>query len=69
MSKITDKVAVTLIEDLYAISQVAQILSCSRKTVYRLISTGRLRAVRWGRTYRFRREDIQQFLQSSVIER
>ena len=69
MSEISNKLGVTLIEDLYAISQVAQILSCSRKTVYRLIATGRLRAVRWGRTYRFRREDIQQFLQSSIIER
>jgi excisionase family DNA binding protein len=55
------------IEDLYELSQVAQILSCSRKTIYRLISSGRLGAVRWGRSYRFRRQDVQEFVRSSLI--
>jgi excisionase family DNA binding protein len=56
-----------VIEDLYSMAQVAKILRCSRKSVYRLISSGRLSAVRWGRSYRFRREDIQRFLKSSAI--
>jgi excisionase family DNA binding protein len=55
------------IEDLYELSQVAQILRCSRKTIYRLISSGRLGAVRWGRSYRFRRQDVQEFVRSSLI--
>ena len=55
------------IEDLYELSQVAQILRCSRKTIYRLISSGRLGAVRWGRSYRFRRVDVQEFVRSSLI--
>ena len=55
------------IEDLYELSQVAQILRCSRKTIYRLISSGRLGAVRWGRSYRFRRQDVQEFVRGSLI--
>src|SRR2546429_1697436 len=48
-------------------NQVAQILRCSRKTVYRLISSGRLGAVRWGRSYRFRRQDVQEFVRGSMV--
>ena len=55
------------IEDLYELSQVAQILRCSRKTIYRLVSSGRLGAVRWGRSYRFRRQDVQEFVRGSLI--
>ena len=66
-TKSENNLAVGVIEDLYAMSQVAQILRCSRKTIYRLISSGRLRAVRWGRSYRFRREDVQEFVRSSLI--
>jgi excisionase family DNA binding protein len=69
MAEIKNDLAATAIEDLYALAQVAKILRCSRKSVYRLISSGRLNAVRWGRSYRFRREDIQRFLKSSVIDR
>ena len=67
MQRTENNPGIAVIEDLYALSQVAQILRCSRKTVYRLISSGRLRAVRWGRSYRFRREDVQEFVRNSVI--
>ena len=66
-TKSENKPALAAIEDLYEMSQVAQILRCSRKTIYRLISSGRLGAVRWGRSYRFRREDVQEFVRSSLI--
>ena len=66
-TKSENKPAAAVIEDLYAMSQVAQILRCSRKSVYRLISSGRLGAVRWGRSYRFRREDVQEFVRGSLI--
>ncbi len=66
-TKSENKPTIAVIEDLYAMSQVAQILRCSRKTVYRLISSGRLGAVRWGRSYRFRREDVQEFVRGSLI--
>ena len=67
MKKTENTVTVAVIEDLYELSQVAQILRCSRKTVYRLISSGRLGAVRWGRSYRFRRQDVQEFVRGSLI--
>jgi excisionase family DNA binding protein len=67
MQRTENNPGIAVIEDLYALSQVAQILRCSRKTVYRLISSGRLRAVRWGRSYRFRREDVQEFVRTSLI--
>jgi len=68
MQRTENNPGIAVIEDLYALSQVAQILRCSRKTVYRLISSGRLRAVRWGRSYRFRREDVQEFVRTSLIK-
>jgi excisionase family DNA binding protein len=67
MNRTKNTLAVSVIEDLYEMGQVAQILRCSRKTVYRLISSGRLGAVRWGRSYRFRREDVQEFVRVSLI--
>jgi excisionase family DNA binding protein len=67
MKKTENNLPLGVIEDLYELSQVAQILRCSRKTIYRLISSGRLEAVRWGRSYRFRRQDVQEFVRGSLI--
>jgi len=67
MAEIQNEPVASVIEDLYPLAQVAKILRCSRKSVYRLISSGRLNAVRWGRSYRFRREDIQRFVRNSAI--
>jgi excisionase family DNA binding protein len=67
MAEIQNDPVANVIEDLYPLAQVAKILRCSRKSVYRLISSGRLNAVRWGRSYRFRREDIQRFVRNSAI--
>jgi excisionase family DNA binding protein len=36
-------------------------------TVYRLINAGQLSAVRIGRSFRLRQEDLDQFLDSQVI--
>jgi excisionase family DNA binding protein len=69
MNRTENSLALGVIEDLYELSQVAQILRCSRKTIYRLISSGRLGAVRWGRSYRFRRQDVQEFVRGSLISR
>src|SRR5574341_874757 len=66
MKKTENNLQPSVIEDLYELGQVAQILRCSRKTIYRLISSGRLGAVRWGRSYRFRRQDVQEFVHGSL---
>jgi excisionase family DNA binding protein len=67
MAEIQNDPDASVMEDLYRLAQVAKILRCSRKSVYRLISSGRLNAVRWGRNYRFRREDIHRFVRNSAI--
>ena len=51
MAEIQNDPVASVIEDLYPLAQVAKILRCSRKSVNRLISSGRLNAVRWGRSY------------------
>ena len=42
---------------------VAQLLGIGRTTVYRLVNTGELRAVRVGERLRFRPEDVDAYLE------
>lgn len=44
------------------VEQVAAYLQVHRMTVYRHIRAGRLPAVRVGRVYRIRRDDLEEFL-------
>jgi excisionase family DNA binding protein len=48
--------------------EVAQLMRVSKMTVYRLIHQGHLPAVRVGRGYRMREEDVHRYLMSSIIE-
>ncbi|HUQ39731.1 MAG TPA: helix-turn-helix domain-containing protein [Acidimicrobiales bacterium] len=43
-------------------SEVADLVRVSSMTVYRLITAGDLPAVRVGRSYRIREEDVDQYL-------
>jgi excisionase family DNA binding protein len=53
-----------LIEARFAtVPEVAALLRVSRMTVYRLIRQGDLPAVRVGRGYRIREEDVDRYLQ------
>ena len=47
---------------LQTVSEVAATMRVSNMTVYRLIKSGQLPALRVGRNYRIRRADVQQFL-------
>lgn len=47
--------------------EVAERMRVSKMTVYRLIKTGKLRAVRIGKTYRVRDEDVEAYLDSSYV--
>lgn len=47
-------------------SQLAQRLSLDRKTVYRAIERGELRAHRFGRALRLAPNDVQDWLERSV---
>lgn len=46
------------------VSEVAQLVRVSKMTVYRLIKQGELPAVRVGRGYRIREEDVHGYLDS-----
>lgn len=52
---------------LLTVADVASVMRISRMTVYRLIRRGQLRAVRVGRNYRVREEDLKAYLDSSTV--
>lgn len=48
---------------LLSLNEVAQLLSVSRPTVYRLIRSGELPAIRVGERLRFDQADVQSYLE------
>jgi len=48
---------------LLTIAELARLLGIGRTTVYRLVNTGELRAVRVGERLRFRPEDVNAYLE------
>ena len=50
------------------VGEVAGVLRISNMTVYRLISSGQLPAVRVGRSYRLRLEDVDSYLAARFTE-
>jgi excisionase family DNA binding protein len=50
------------------VNEVAQQMRVSKMTVYRLIRHGDLAAVRVGRGYRIREEDVHRYLDSRYTE-
>ncbi|HYZ10547.1 MAG TPA: helix-turn-helix domain-containing protein [Actinomycetota bacterium] len=50
------------------VNEVAQLMRVSKMTVYRLINQGELPAVRIGRGYRIREEDVHRYLDSRYTE-
>ena len=53
---------------LLTVSEVADHLRVSTMTVYRLIKSGELRAVRVGKSYRLREEDIDSYLSAQFTQ-
>ncbi len=53
---------------LLTVNEVADLLRVSRMTVYRLIKTGEMSAVRVGRNYRLREEDVDTYLTERYTE-
>lgn len=53
---------------LLTVAEVADLFRVSSMTVYRLIRNGELPAVRVGRSYRVREDDLQSYLQSQVVD-
>lgn len=55
-------------DELLTVAEVADLLRVSAMTVYRLIRSGELPAVRVGRNYRVRRRDLDSYLEQQVVE-
>lgn len=53
---------------LLTVNEVADLLRVSRMTVYRLIKNGEMPALRVGRNYRLREEDIHDYLTERYTE-
>lgn len=55
-------------DTLLTAAEVADTLRVSTMTVYRLIRSGELPAVRVGRNYRVRERDLDAYLESQVVD-
>lgn len=55
------------IQEFFTADELAAILRVSRKTVLRMARRGALACHQFGRTRRFRRQDVEAFLQRSRI--
>ncbi len=49
-------------EPLLTVGEVATMMRVSNMTVYRLIKSGQLSAIRVGKNYRLRRSDVEHYL-------
>jgi excisionase family DNA binding protein len=50
------------------VSEVANLLRVSNMTVYRLVQAGQLPAIRVGRSYRIREDDVDKYLAAQYTE-
>jgi excisionase family DNA binding protein len=58
----------SLVERFLTVSEVAKHLRVSNMTVYRLVNSGQLAAVRIGRGYRIREEDVRKYLEQRYMD-
>jgi excisionase family DNA binding protein len=54
-------------EPLLTVGEVANIMRVSNMTVYRLIKSGQLPAIRVGKNYRIRRQDMERYLSERTV--
>ncbi len=54
-------------EPLLTVGEVAQTMRVSNMTVYRLIKSGQLAAIRVGKNYRIRRRDVERYLSERAV--
>ncbi len=63
-----DPMAEPLFEDLLlTVDEVAQVMRVSNMTVYRLIKSGQMAAIRVGKNYRIRRRDVETYLSDRAV--
>jgi excisionase family DNA binding protein len=56
-----------LMADLMTTNQVQQLLQVDRTTIYRMVESGRLPAIRVGKQWRFPRPEIERWLQAQAV--
>jgi excisionase family DNA binding protein len=54
-------------DPLLTVGEVAQLMRVSNMTVYRLIKSGQMAAIRVGKNYRIRRRDIDRYLTERAV--
>ncbi|MGH2693886.1 MAG: helix-turn-helix domain-containing protein [Actinomycetota bacterium] len=54
-------------EPLLTVGEVARMMRVSNMTVYRLIKSGQLAAIRVGKNYRLRRKDVARYLDERAV--
>lgn len=54
-------------DPLLTVGEVAQVMRVSNMTVYRLIKSGQLAALRVGKNYRIRRKDVERYLTERAV--
>ncbi len=54
-------------EPLLTVGEVATAMRVSNMTVYRLIKSGQLSAIRVGKNYRIRRTDVERYLTDRAV--
>lgn len=54
-------------DPLLTVGEVAQLMRVSNMTVYRLIKSGQLGAIRVGKNYRIRRTDVSRYLDERAV--
>ena len=54
-------------DPLLTVSEVAERMRVSNMTVYRLIKSGQLSAIRVGKNYRIRRSDVDRYLTDRAV--
>ena len=54
-------------DPLLTVGEVAQLMRVSNMTVYRLIKSGQLAAIRVGKNYRIRRRDVWRYLEERAV--
>jgi excisionase family DNA binding protein len=54
-------------EPLLTVGEVAGVMRVSNMTVYRLIKSGQLSAIRVGKNYRIRRADVERYLSDRAV--
>ncbi|HZK50505.1 MAG TPA: helix-turn-helix domain-containing protein [Actinomycetota bacterium] len=64
----TDPNSTSAMGEFLTVAEVAKQLRVSNMTVYRLIKAGEMRAVRVGRGYRLKEDDVRRYLQQRYMD-